>query len=172
MQSCAIKLTASHDQMRQCAYFSGIAGKIASTFHFQLSTLPSCWLPSRLDSLSIDLFLFIRFVQWSAHSSLRFRFIDADVLVPCDIQSYGGGYGGSYGGGGGGGYGGGGGGGYGGGGGSYNDSGLGGSLRNIEWSSQTLTKFEKNFYREDPRVTARSDRETEAYRQKKEMKVS
>lgn len=50
-------------------------------------------------------------------------------------------------------------------------SNLGGGLRTIDWSSQTLTKFEKNFYREDPRVSARSDREIEEFRRSKEMKV-
>lgn len=51
-------------------------------------------------------------------------------------------------------------------------SALGGGLRNIDWTSQTLTKFEKNFYREDPRVTARSEREVEEFRRTKEIKVS
>ncbi|EJD48975.1 DEAD-domain-containing protein [Auricularia subglabra TFB-10046 SS5] len=93
-------------------------------------------------------------------------------------MSYGNGYGssngyGSYGGGSshGGGYGGGGGGGYGGGGGGDRMGNLGGGLRSIDWASQTLPKFEKNFYNEDKRVTARSERETEEYRQKHQMKV-
>ncbi|KLO05001.1 DEAD-domain-containing protein [Schizopora paradoxa] len=83
---------------------------------------------------------------------------------------YGGG-GGGYGGGGGGGYGGG---GYGGGGGGYDSFGksdLGGGLKNIDWNNTSLEKFEKNFYREDPRVTARSDREIEEFRRKHEMKI-
>lgn len=85
----------------------------------------------------------------------------------------GGGYGGS-----GGGYGGSGG-GYGGSGGGYGSwggggdkmSNLGGGLRTIDWNTQNLTKFEKNFYREDPRVSARSEREVEEFRRLKEMKV-
>ena len=70
-----------------------------------------------------------------------------------------------------------GGGGYGGGGrgGGYDSgdkmSALGGGLKNINWSSTHLEKFEKNFYREDPRVTARSDREIDEFRRAKEMKV-
>ena len=86
--------------------------------------------------------------------------------------SYGGG-GGSYGGGGGGGYGGGYGGGGGGGGGFGGDKmgALGANLGNIEWSKQSLTKFEKNFYIQDPRVTARSDREITDFRAAKEMTI-
>lgn len=89
------------------------------------------------------------------------------------MQSYGGSYGGY--GGGGGGYGGGHGGG-GGGGGGWGDgdkmSHLGGGLRNIDWNSTKLEHFEKNFYVEDKRVAARSDREIEEFRKNKEMKVS
>ncbi|KAB5595796.1 RNA helicase [Ceratobasidium theobromae] len=93
-------------------------------------------------------------------------------------RGYGGGYGGG-GGGGGGGYSSGGyGGGYGSGGGyggSYGGGdrmgGLGGGLRSVDWASQTLTKFEKNFYREHPRVAARSDAEISEFRRQKEMKV-
>ncbi|KAK8844128.1 ATP-dependent RNA helicase DBP2-A [Kwoniella newhampshirensis] len=90
-------------------------------------------------------------------------------------QSYGGGYGGGgggggYGGGGGGGYGGGGGGGYGGGGGDRMSQ-LGNGLGNIDWSHQTLSKFEKNFYVEDPRVTARSEKEIAQFRADKQMKI-
>ena len=48
---------------------------------------------------------------------------------------------------------------------------LGGGLKNIDWSSHHLEKFEKNFYREDPKVSARSDREIEEFRKSKEMKV-
>ncbi|KAL7421118.1 ATP-dependent RNA helicase dbp2 [Cryptotrichosporon argae] len=92
----------------------------------------------------------------------------------------GGGYGGGYGGGGGG-YGGGGG-GYGGGGGGYGGGGgfggggdrmggLGNGLRTVDWNSTQLAKFEKNFYIEDPRVTARSDAEIEAFRQEKNMVI-
>lgn len=50
-------------------------------------------------------------------------------------------------------------------------SNLGGSLRAVDWSSHKLERFEKNFYVEDKRVTARSDREIEEFRKAKEMKV-
>ncbi|CAE6456215.1 unnamed protein product [Rhizoctonia solani] len=83
-------------------------------------------------------------------------------------RGYGGGYGGGYSGGGG--YGGGGHGGYSGGGGDRM-GGLGGGLRAVDWSSQSLTKFEKNFYREHPKVSARSDAEIAEFRKQKEMKV-
>jgi hypothetical protein len=49
---------------------------------------------------------------------------------------------------------------------------LGGGLRNVDWSSQKLATFEKNFYVEDKRVTARSDSEVEEFRRSKEMRVS
>ncbi|OBZ72622.1 ATP-dependent RNA helicase DBP2-A [Grifola frondosa] len=68
-------------------------------------------------------------------------------------MSYGGSYGGGYGGGG-----------YGGGGGGWGGGGGGGG-------AHKLTPFEKNFYAEDKRVTARSDREIEEFRKVKEMKV-
>lgn len=48
---------------------------------------------------------------------------------------------------------------------------LGGGLRSIDWSTYKLEKFEKNFYREDKAVSARSDSEIEAYRRQHEMKV-
>ena len=51
-----------------------------------------------------------------------------------------------------------------------NDS-LGGSLRTIDWSQQKQIPFEKNFYVEDKRVSARSDREIEEFRRVKEIKV-
>ena len=51
-------------------------------------------------------------------------------------------------------------------------NGLGGGLKSADWSTQHLEKFEKNFYREDPKVSARSDREIEEFRRSKEMKVS
>ena len=97
----------------------------------------------------------------------------ASVARPTNqFQSYGGGYGhGGYGGGGGGGYGGGYGGGGGGGWGEDKMSNLGGSLRAVDWNSFKLEKFEKNFYVEDKRVSARSDREVEEFRKSKEMKV-
>jgi len=99
-------------------------------------------------------------------------------------SSYGGGGGGGGGYSGGGGYGSsggshGGGGGYGGGGGGWGSGGggdrmgnLGGSLRQIDWSTQRLEKFEKNFYVEDKRVSNRSEREVEEFRRAKEMRVS
>ena len=75
-----------------------------------------------------------------------------------------GGYGGGYGGGGyGGGYGGGRGDRYGGGG------GLGANLKQVAWDETQLIPFEKNFYKEDPRVAERSDREVEEFRRAKEM---
>ncbi|BGP51859.1 ATP-dependent RNA helicase dbp2 [Rhodotorula kratochvilovae] len=96
---------------------------------------------------------------------------------------YGGG-GGGYGGGGAGGYGGGGG-GYGGGGGGYGGGGFGGGfggggdrmsnlgagLRAQNWDPASLTKFEKNFYEEDARVAARSEREVAEFRREKEIQV-
>ena len=51
-------------------------------------------------------------------------------------------------------------------------SNLGGGLKNIDWNATRLEKFEKNFYREDPRVTSRSERDVEDFRRSKEMKVS
>ena len=94
--------------------------------------------------------------------------------------SYGGG-GGSYGGGGSGGYGGGGygggGGGYGGGGGgfgggsSFTNSGLGGSLSNIDFTKAELIPFEKDFYIEHPAVTARPEAEAQAWRASKQIVV-
>ncbi|KAH8831592.1 RNA helicase [Flagelloscypha sp. PMI_526] len=77
-------------------------------------------------------------------------------------MSYGG-YG-SYGGGG---YGGG---GYGGGGGDRMSN-LGGGLHNVDWASTRLERFEKNFYVEDKRVSARSEREVEEFRRSKEIRV-
>ena len=50
-------------------------------------------------------------------------------------------------------------------------SNLGGGLRNVDWSTQKLAHFEKNFYVEDKRVSSRSDREVEDFRRTKEMKV-
>jgi hypothetical protein len=48
---------------------------------------------------------------------------------------------------------------------------LGGTLRTVDWTSQRLERFEKNFYVEDKRVTARSDAEIDEFRRVKEMKV-
>jgi ATP-dependent RNA helicase DDX5/DBP2 len=50
-------------------------------------------------------------------------------------------------------------------------SNLGGSLRTVDWASQKISHFEKNFYVEDKRVAARSDKEIEEFRRSKEMKV-
>lgn len=60
----------------------------------------------------------------------------------------------------------------GGGGGGDRMSALGNGLKTIDWSSQRLEKFEKNFYVEDKRVSARSDSEIETFRRVKEMRVS
>lgn len=49
---------------------------------------------------------------------------------------------------------------------------LGGGLRNIDWTNQKLERFEKNFYVEDKRVSALSDREVEEFRRSKEIKVT
>ncbi|KAF4614062.1 hypothetical protein D9613_007675 [Agrocybe pediades] len=70
-------------------------------------------------------------------------------------------------------------GGYGGGGGGWGHGGghddrmshLGGGLRNVDWTNTKLEHFEKNFYIEDKRVSARSDREIEEFRRSREIKV-
>ncbi|KAF2673168.1 DEAD-domain-containing protein [Microthyrium microscopicum] len=88
--------------------------------------------------------------------------------------SNGGGYGGSNGYSGGGGYGGGGG-GYGGGGGGFGGgdkmSQLGSGLKTQQWDLNTMPKFEKSFYKEDPAVTARSSAEVDAFRKEMQMTV-
>ncbi|KAL5529529.1 DBP2_1 [Sanghuangporus baumii] len=72
-------------------------------------------------------------------------------------NGYGGGYGGGFGG-------------YGGG---YDkQSTLGSHLHSIDWGKQQLTKFEKNFYIEDKRVSARSDKEVQDFRRDKQIIVS
>jgi len=48
---------------------------------------------------------------------------------------------------------------------------LGGGLRNVDWTNAKLEHFEKNFYIEDKRVSARSEREVEEFRRSKEIKV-
>jgi ATP-dependent RNA helicase DDX5/DBP2 len=48
---------------------------------------------------------------------------------------------------------------------------LGGALRSIDWSSQKLERFEKNFYVEDKRISALSDREVEEFRRSQDIKV-
>ncbi|PSN66793.1 hypothetical protein BS50DRAFT_600440 [Corynespora cassiicola Philippines] len=86
----------------------------------------------------------------------------------------GGGYGGGGYGGGGGGYGGG---GYGGGGGYRNGGGgdsmaaLGQGLKQQDWDLDTLPKFEKSFYKEDPAVAARSQEEVDAFRKEYQIAV-
>ena len=50
-------------------------------------------------------------------------------------------------------------------------SNLGGGLRSIDWNTTKLEHFEKNFYVEDKRVAARSDRDIDEFRRGKEMKV-
>ena len=57
-------------------------------------------------------------------------------------------------------------------GGSYDkQSTLGSHLHSIDWSKQQLTKFEKNFYIEDKRVSARSEREVQEFRKGKQIIV-
>ncbi|PTB81838.1 P-loop containing nucleoside triphosphate hydrolase protein [Trichoderma longibrachiatum ATCC 18648] len=77
-------------------------------------------------------------------------------------NSYGGGYGG-----GGGGFGG----GYGGGGGDRMSH-LGAGLQKQDWDLSALPKFEKDFYKEHPDVTARSPTEVEAFRRKHQMTIA
>jgi len=50
-------------------------------------------------------------------------------------------------------------------------SNLGGGLRTVDWTATKLERFEKNFYVEDKRVTARSEKEVEEYRRANEIKV-
>ena len=50
-------------------------------------------------------------------------------------------------------------------------SNLGGSLRAQNWDPASLIKFEKNFYEEDKRVQARTEREVTEYRREKEIQV-
>ena len=51
-------------------------------------------------------------------------------------------------------------------------SALGAGLQNIDWNTQALTKFEKNFYVQDPRVTARSDKEIADFRNEQKMTIT
>ncbi|KAJ3194198.1 ATP-dependent RNA helicase dbp2 [Entophlyctis luteolus] len=51
-------------------------------------------------------------------------------------------------------------------------SGLGAGLRKIEWDLSTLPRFEKNFYREHPNVTARTDAEIAAFRNEHQMTLT
>jgi ATP-dependent RNA helicase DDX5/DBP2 len=48
---------------------------------------------------------------------------------------------------------------------------LGGGLRSIDWATQKLERFEKNFYVEDKRISALSEREVDEFRRTKEIKV-
>ncbi|KAL9613674.1 MAG: hypothetical protein Q9167_001803 [Letrouitia subvulpina] len=65
------------------------------------------------------------------------------------------------------------------GGGSYGDFGgsgdkmanLGAGLKEQHFDISTLPKFEKSFYKEDPSVSSRSDREVETFRKSKEITV-
>ncbi|KAK9369312.1 P-loop containing nucleoside triphosphate hydrolase protein [Lipomyces kononenkoae] len=50
-------------------------------------------------------------------------------------------------------------------------SNLGASLKKQEWNLDSLPRFEKNFYKEHPDVTARSDRHIEQFRSDKKMTV-
>ncbi|KAJ3160042.1 ATP-dependent RNA helicase dbp2 [Irineochytrium annulatum] len=50
-------------------------------------------------------------------------------------------------------------------------SNLGHSLRRPDWERENLPKFEKNFYMENPIVTARSDASIEEFRRKHEMRI-
>jgi hypothetical protein len=50
-------------------------------------------------------------------------------------------------------------------------SSLGSGLHAVDWNSVKLEKFEKNFYAEDRRVSARNEKEIEEFRRLKEIKV-
>ncbi|KAI4154159.1 MAG: hypothetical protein LQ340_001849 [Diploschistes diacapsis] len=63
------------------------------------------------------------------------------------------------------------GGGYGGGGGDRM-SGLGANLKTPNWDVSKLPKFEKSFYKEDPRVSSRSERDVLEFRRIKEITVA
>lgn len=51
-------------------------------------------------------------------------------------------------------------------------SALGSGLNKVNWASTNLSHFEKNFYSEDKRVSARSDRDVAAFRSEKQMTIS
>jgi ATP-dependent RNA helicase DDX5/DBP2 len=51
-------------------------------------------------------------------------------------------------------------------------SSLGGGLRSVDWATSKLSVFEKNFYVEDDRVSARTERDIEDFRRSKEIKAS
>lgn len=50
-------------------------------------------------------------------------------------------------------------------------SSLGGGLRSVDWATTKLSVFEKNFYAEDQRVSARNDKDIEDFRRTKEIKA-
>ena len=50
-------------------------------------------------------------------------------------------------------------------------SNLGAGLKTQQWDLDTMPKFEKSFYKEDPRVTARSSKEVDAFRKQYEIAV-
>ncbi|KAI9846761.1 MAG: ATP-dependent RNA helicase dbp2 [Sclerophora amabilis] len=64
-------------------------------------------------------------------------------------------------------------GGYGGGGigGGDKMSNLGANLQKQHWDPNTMPKFEKSFYKEDPAITSRSERDVDAFRKLKEISV-
>ncbi|KAL8728328.1 MAG: hypothetical protein Q9166_005471 [cf. Caloplaca sp. 2 TL-2023] len=91
----------------------------------------------------------------------------SDHSTPADLNSNGtsGGYGGSSNGYGGGSY-----------GGDFGGSGdkmanLGAGLKTQQWDTMSLPKFEKSFYKEDPSVTNRSERDVDAFRKLKEITI-
>lgn len=49
---------------------------------------------------------------------------------------------------------------------------LGSGLNKVNWATTTLSRFEKNFYAEDKRVTARSDRDVAAFRAEQQMTIA
>lgn len=55
---------------------------------------------------------------------------------------------------------------------SREDRELGSGLQKQDWDPSSLPKFEKNFYKEDPQVTARSDDEIAAFRKENEMTIA
>lgn len=55
---------------------------------------------------------------------------------------------------------------------SREDRELGSGLQKQDWDSASLPKFEKNFYKEDPQVTARSDEDIAEFRKENEMTIA
>ncbi|GAV29398.1 RNA helicase [Pichia membranifaciens] len=55
---------------------------------------------------------------------------------------------------------------------SREDRELGSGLQKQDWDPSSLPKFEKNFYKEDPQVTARSDEEIAEFRKENEMTIA